>query len=95
MLLHKTAGNGVSRQTAMAQEQYDSNSFVLRIWREKAQNSLARQAWRGWVQHAASGERRYFCRLADLVAFIESYAGSLATIAGDAGQNADASARAD
>jgi hypothetical protein len=51
-----------------------SNSFVLRIWWEDGDES---PTWRGWVQHAASGETCYVRRLADLVAFLEMHAGSL------------------
>ncbi|RLC73656.1 MAG: hypothetical protein DRJ03_25720 [Chloroflexi bacterium] len=54
----------------MGKERPRSNSFVLRIWWEE-------EGWRGWVQHAASGESRYFERLADLLAFVEAQTGSL------------------
>ncbi|MEA3309287.1 MAG: hypothetical protein U9Q70_07230 [Chloroflexota bacterium] len=38
--------------------------------------------WRGWIQHAASGETCYFCYLTELLAFIEVYTGSLAQAPG-------------
>jgi len=56
----------------------ESHSFVLRIWRQE-QESLT---WRGWVQHAATGETRYLHRLADLLAFIEMHTGPLAQTPG-------------
>ncbi len=55
-------------------QQRRSNSFVLRIWWEEG----TRPVWRGWVQHAATGETRYFQRLSDLLAFVEAHTGSLA-----------------
>lgn len=58
----------------MSERGHRSNSFVLRIWWEKDAQPL----WRGWVQHAASGESHYFDRLDDLLAFLEMHTGSLA-----------------
>jgi len=58
----------------MGKEQQRSNSFVFRIWWEEG---AAGTFWRGWVQHAASGESRYFERLADLLAFVEAQTGPL------------------
>ena len=31
--------------------------------------------WRGWVQHAATGESHYFDCLSDLLAFVETQTG--------------------
>jgi hypothetical protein len=42
--------------------------FVVRIWREAGAND--RDAWRGSVEHVATGARRYFAALAELDAFI-------------------------
>lgn len=47
-------------------------SFVLRIWREQS-----RPGWRGWVQHARSGESAVVHSLAELVAFLEDRCGRL------------------
>lgn len=58
----------------MTERRRVSNSFVLRIWWEED----AQPVWRGWVQHAASGEICYFRRLSDLLGFIEAHTGSLA-----------------
>ncbi len=58
----------------MNEEHSRSNSFVLRIWWEEEGES---PIWRGWVQHAASGEACYVRRLADLVAFLEMHTGML------------------
>lgn len=51
-----------------------SGSFVLRIWWEEQGDN---EVWRGWVQHAASGESAYLDRVTDLVAFVEARTGSL------------------
>ena len=49
------------------------HSFVVRIWREEG-----RPGWRGWVQHAGSGEATYVRDLEELLAFMESRTGELA-----------------
>ena len=60
-------------------EQHRSNSFVLRVWREE---STRPDEWRGWVQHATTGETCYFHRLAELLAFVEAHTGPLAQCPG-------------
>jgi hypothetical protein len=50
-----------------------SDSFILRIWREEGSPQ-----WKGWVQHARSGEVGFVQSLADLLAFIERRTGELA-----------------
>lgn len=57
------------------EEQHHRNSFVLRIWWEEGTQP---HQWRGWVQHAATGETRCFRRLTDLLAFVEAHTGPLA-----------------
>jgi hypothetical protein len=49
------------------------NSFVVRIWREKGS-----AGWRGWVQHARTGESVPFQDLEKLLAFVEGRTGKLA-----------------
>ena len=56
-------------------EPYRRHSFVVRIWREQGYDDQA--LWRGWVQHAATGKSRYFERMADLLAFVETHTGPL------------------
>jgi len=55
-------------------EQRRSDSFVLRVWWEEGDTALV---WRGWVQHAATGDVRYFHRLSELLAFVEHHTGVL------------------
>ena len=57
----------------MTKTHYPSDSFVLRIWWERDTPPV----WRGWVQHAGSGDSRYFENLADLLGFLETRTGLL------------------
>jgi len=61
----------------MSGETHRSNSFVLRIWWEEGEEA---PVWRGWVQHAASGETSYFEQVEDLIGFVEVHTGLLAQI---------------
>ncbi len=54
----------------MTEAQWQSSSFVLRIWWED-------RRWRGWVQHAATGQMTYVHNVKDLLAFIQQYTGNL------------------
>ena len=69
--------NNILPMTAMSivEEQHRSNSFVLRIWWE---GGTRPHEWRGWVQHAVTGETHYFYRLVELLAFVEAHTGPLA-----------------
>lgn len=49
------------------------DSFVVRIWREKGS-----VGWRGWVQHARTGESVPFEDLDKLQAFLEGQTATLA-----------------
>ncbi len=57
---------------AMAGNTARQESFIFRIWREEGQPD-----WRGWVQHARSGESIVIRSVAELVAFLESRCGKL------------------
>jgi len=48
------------------------HSFVLRIWREEG-----RPGWKGWVQHAGTGESIFVQSQDELLAFIEQRTGTL------------------
>jgi hypothetical protein len=61
----------------MTERRLPSNSFVLRIWWEKR---AGRPTWRGWMQHAGSGETLYIECLTDLLAFVETHTGPLAQV---------------
>jgi hypothetical protein len=50
-----------------------SHLFTVRIWREEMGESHIE--WRGKVQHALSGEARYFREWAELIAFVREQVG--------------------
>ena len=45
-------------------------SFVVRVWWDEMDDA---PAWRGWVQHAASGDSRYFQTVEEAIRFAEEY----------------------
>jgi hypothetical protein len=45
--------------------------FMVRLWAETS-GEAAQPDWRGVVEHAASGQRRYFTSLDDLTAFLRT-----------------------
>jgi hypothetical protein len=49
-------------------------SFVLRIWWEEGDSG---PVWRGWTQHAASGESCYFETLVEMLEFVQKFVGNL------------------
>lgn len=59
----------------MDDRQRRSDSFVIRIWWEEGDGV---PTWRGWMQHAASGQTHYFQHLVELLTFVETYTGPLA-----------------
>jgi hypothetical protein len=50
-----------------------SHLFTVRVWREELGDGCVE--WRGKVQHALSGEARYFREWAELIAFVRERAG--------------------
>ena len=50
-----------------------SHLFTVRIWREELGDG--RIEWRGKVQHALSGEARYFREWTELIAFVRQQVG--------------------
>lgn len=58
----------------MSEAKHHSDSFVLRVWWEEGEEA---PVWRGWVQHAATGDVRYFHRVSELLAFVEHHTGVL------------------
>jgi len=51
-----------------------SHAFVLRIWWEEGNGA---PVWRGWVQHAVTGNVCYFRCISELLAFVEQHTGVL------------------
>ncbi|MBE9506951.1 MAG: hypothetical protein IMY86_02790 [Chloroflexi bacterium] len=55
-----------------------TNSFVVRIWWEPGLTRPDdRPLWRGYVQHAASGQSVVFQSLDEMLRFIQSQTGEL------------------
>ena len=52
-----------------------SHLFTVRVWREEL--GEGRAEWRGKVQHALSGEARYFREWAELIAFVREQVGDV------------------
>ena len=50
-----------------------SHLFTVRVWREELGDGHVE--WRGKVQHALSGEARYFREWAELIAFVREQVG--------------------
>jgi hypothetical protein len=50
-----------------------SHLFTVRVWREELGDGHIE--WRGKVQHALSGEARYFREWVDLIAFVREQVG--------------------
>jgi hypothetical protein len=50
--------------------------FIVRLWHEPSQIAAPGQ-WRGSVEHAESGQRRYFIALGDLTEFVASHLGEV------------------
>jgi hypothetical protein len=48
--------------------------FIVRLWHEPSQIAAPGQ-WRGSVEHAESGQRRYFIALGDLTEFVAAQLG--------------------
>jgi hypothetical protein len=67
---------------AGAQTQRNDGAFIVRIWWERGDpvpsvgdNPEEAGHWRGWIQHARSGEHAYFTSLRDMSDFIERETG--------------------
>lgn len=63
---------GIEAGDCMAVEDY-AHVFVLRIWREPREIVDAPPQWRGFIEDATRGRRRYLTRLDDIPAFIAPY----------------------
>jgi hypothetical protein len=62
----------MSKKTWRSNPSTGRHSFVLRIWREEG-----RPGWKGWVQHARTGESLFVRELGELLTFIEHRTGKL------------------
>lgn len=66
-------------------ERIEASVLVVRLWREPGRFDEPGDAWRGRVEHAASGERRHFVGLSHLVREIMALIGDPPSV-GPSGQ---------
>ncbi len=53
--------------------EFNTHSFIVKIWLEEPAVDNHRATWRGHITHVPSGERRYLKSLWQIVAFIAPY----------------------
>ncbi len=53
--------------------EFNTHSFVVKIWREEPAVDHKQGRWRGHITHVPSGERRYLKSLNEIVAFMVPY----------------------
>lgn len=53
--------------------EFNTHSFIVKIWLEEPAGGNRRATWRGHITHVPSGERRYLKNLWQIVAFIAPY----------------------
>lgn len=53
--------------------EFDTHSFVIKLWLDDTDRELEPAAWRGYITHVPSGARRYLKDVDDIVKFIEPY----------------------
>ncbi len=51
----------------------NTQSFIIKIWLEEADEETGRGLWRGHITHVPSGERRYLQDLDAILLFIKPY----------------------
>jgi hypothetical protein len=51
----------------------DVQSFIIKLWIEKASERAGAAVWRGYITHVPSGRRRYLKDLDEITAFITPY----------------------
>lgn len=53
--------------------EFNTDTFVVKIWLEETTEEAGRATWRGHITHVPSGERRYFEELCDVIVFMIPY----------------------
>jgi hypothetical protein len=53
--------------------EFNTHSFVIKIWLEVTPTENKKPSWRGHITHIPSGERRYVTTLFCMIAFIIRY----------------------
>jgi hypothetical protein len=57
--------------------EFNTHSFVIKIWLEVTPSEIRRSSWRGHITHIPSGERRYVTNLFCILTFIMRYLKSM------------------
>ncbi len=66
-----------SESAATFSEEWQTHSFIVKIWLEETFEETGTARWRGHVTHVPSGERRYLKDLSDIGIFILPYLDSM------------------
>jgi hypothetical protein len=53
--------------------EYQTHSFIVKVWLEEREDQRERQTWRGRITHVPDGERRYLQDLREIARFIAPY----------------------
>ncbi len=53
--------------------EFNTHSFVIKIWFEVTPNETKKRSWRGHITHIPSGERRYVTNLFGILTFMMRY----------------------
>ena len=57
----------------MLKTEFDTQSFIVKIWLEETAREASRATWRGHITHVPSGTRRYIRDLDDIAVFVVPY----------------------
>ena len=66
-----------SESTATFSEEWQTQSFIVKIWLEETFEETGKARWGGHITHVPSGERRYLKDLSDIGIFILPYLDSM------------------
>ena len=53
--------------------EFNTHSFIVKIWLEEPTDDNHKGKWRGHITHVPGGERRYLKNLGEILAFIVPY----------------------
>ena len=53
--------------------EFNTHSFIVKIWLEEPTDDNHKGKWRGHITHVPGGERRYLENLGEILAFIVPY----------------------
>ncbi len=57
----------------MSLREFNTHSFIVKVWLEEPADSQQGATWRGHITHVPSGTRRYVQNLQDIDLFIAPY----------------------